>query len=106
MSKSALSKEQQSGSIPGYDFGRASVSHSPLSIDELREIEMSTGWTNEDARVLEHYGNIFEERAEEMVDTWRAVIASQPHLAKSFFGPDGKPDEQYKAWSRAGSCNG
>ena len=29
--------------------------------------------------------------------TWRAVIGAQPHLAQSFFGPDGNPDDEYKA---------
>jgi hypothetical protein len=32
-----------------------------------------------------------------MVDSWRAIIGAQPHLAKWFFGPDGKRDEQYAA---------
>jgi hypothetical protein len=32
-----------------------------------------------------------------MVDSWRAVIAAQPHLAKWFLDPEGKPDEEYKA---------
>jgi len=46
---------------------------------------------------LRNHRRIFEDHAEEMVDSWRAVIGSQPHLAKWFFGPDGKPDEDYKA---------
>lgn len=32
-----------------------------------------------------------------MVDSWRSQIAKQPHLAKWFLGPDGEPDESYKA---------
>jgi hypothetical protein len=32
-----------------------------------------------------------------MVDTWPSAIAAQPHLVKWFFGPDGKPDDNYKA---------
>ncbi len=32
-----------------------------------------------------------------MVDSWRAIIGAQPHLAKWFFGPDGKPNDEYKA---------
>jgi Protoglobin len=32
-----------------------------------------------------------------MVDSWRAVIAAQPHLSHWFVGPDGKPDDGYKA---------
>jgi hypothetical protein len=32
-----------------------------------------------------------------MVDLWRSVIGSQPHLSQWFVGPDGKPDDEYKA---------
>jgi pimeloyl-ACP methyl ester carboxylesterase len=84
-------------SIPGYDYARPSAAHSPVSLDELRQIEASAGWTEEDAKTLQRHGQIFRDNAEPMVDSWRAVIGSQPHLAKWFFGPDGKPDEDYKA---------
>jgi hypothetical protein len=83
--------------IHGYDFGKPQVALSPVSLQELREIEATLGWSDEDARVLARHRDIFEKHAEEMVDTWRAVIGSQPHLAKWFFGPDGRPDEAYKA---------
>src|SRR3954471_150271 len=83
--------------IQGYDYAKPSVAHSPISLDELRELEATVGWSDKDARVLQQYGGIFRDHAEEMVDTWRAVIGSQPHLAKWFFAPDGKPDEAYKA---------
>jgi hypothetical protein len=66
-------------------------------MEELREIEMSVGWSDEDAKVLQRHGNIFKDHGERMVDTWRAVIGSQPHLARWFLGPDSKPDEEYKA---------
>jgi len=32
-----------------------------------------------------------------MVDAWRAVIGAQAHLAQWFVGPDGNPDNEYKA---------
>jgi hypothetical protein len=83
--------------IPGYDYGRAQSAHSPLSMEEFRQLEATVGWSEEDGRVLHLYGAIFQERAEEMVGSWRSVIGKQPHLAKWFFGPDGKPDEEYKA---------
>jgi hypothetical protein len=73
------------------------IAHSPISLDELREIESATGWSDQDARVLRQHGEIFKQNAEQMVDAWRAVIGAQPHLAKWFFGSDGKPDEEYKA---------
>src|SRR5438309_9250207 len=37
------------------------------------------------------------QNAEHMVDAWRAVIGSQPHLAQWFVGPQGKPEDEYKA---------
>jgi hypothetical protein len=83
--------------ISGYDYGRAGSAHSPLSLEELRQLEQTVGWNNEDARTLQRHGEIFKTHAEQMVDSWRALIGVQPHLAKWFFGPDGKPDDEYKA---------
>ena len=82
--------------IHGYDYGKPIVARSPVSVDELRLLEATLGWSDEDARILRRYEELFRENAEAMVDTWRGVIGSQPHLAKWFFSPDGKPDEAYK----------
>ena len=84
-------------SIAGYEYGGPQVARSPVSIDELRQLESATGWSGEDASILQRHGKIFQDQAENMVDSWRAVIAAQPHLAKWFFGPDGKPDDDYKS---------
>ena len=85
------------GFIPGYDYGRPEVARSPVSMEELRQIEAAIGWSADDAATLKRHSGIFTDHAEEMVGAWRAVIGSQAHLAKWFFGPDGKPDEDYKA---------
>ena len=82
---------------PGYDYASSGVAHSPKSLRELRQIEDTIGWTEQDAKILQARGEIFREHAEHMVAAWRAVIGSQPHLAKWFLGPDGQPDEEYKA---------
>jgi Protoglobin len=88
-------------SIPGYDYDRPGIAHSPVTLDELRALEASAGWSEDDAKTLQRHGQIFKDHAEQMVDAFRAVIALQPNLAKWFFGPDGKPDDQYKARVRA-----
>jgi hypothetical protein len=92
---------QDSTSIPGYDYGKAAVARSPVSMEELRQIEASAGWSDEDARVLQHYSGVFRAQAEHMVDAWRAFIGAQPHLAQWFFAPDGRPDDAYKARVKA-----
>lgn len=95
--KEATLAQDEERQIPGYSYGRPSAAHSPLSLEELRQLEQTVGWTDEDARVLQRYEQFFKDHAEQMVDSWRAVIGSQPHLAKWFFGPDGKRDEEYAA---------
>jgi hypothetical protein len=97
MSKSTFAHEVETHSIAGYDYGRTGIARSPVSLDELHQLEAAVGWSAEDARTLQHHGELFKDHAEHMVDSWRAVIGAQPHLAKWFFGPDGKPDDEYKA---------
>ncbi|HEY2017523.1 MAG TPA: protoglobin domain-containing protein [Bryobacteraceae bacterium] len=97
MSDSTLIHEAEHAPIAGYEYGKNHIRRSPVPLEELRHIEATVGWTDEDSRILERHGEIFRSKAEQMVDAWRAVIARQPHLAKWFFGPDGAPDDEYKA---------
>ena len=87
--------------IPGYDFGSPDSAQSPLSMEELRQLEQTVGWTGEDAQILRKHVGLFQSQAEKMVDSWRAVIGAQPHLSHWFTGPDGKPDDEYKARVKA-----
>jgi hypothetical protein len=83
--------------IPGYDYGKDGSSVSSLTDEELTQLEQTVGWTEEDAKVLRKYAELFRRHAEAMVDSWRAVIGSQPHLARCFVDAAGKPDDDYKA---------
>jgi len=84
-------------SIPGYDYGTARVRRSPVTLDELRQLEQAAGFSEEDQHALQCVGEVLANQAEQMVDSWRARIAAQPELARWFFDPSGKPDEAYKA---------
>jgi len=97
MTEAHMLPSSEAVAIAGYDYGGPQSAHSPVSMEELRQLEATVGWTEEDARILQQSGSIFRAKAEQMVDAWRAVIGAQPHLAKWFFGSDGKPDEAYKA---------
>jgi hypothetical protein len=83
--------------IPGYGFGSADGAQSPLSMEDLLHVEQALGWTSEDEQRLRKHAELFRSQAEQMIESWRAVIARQPHLSQWFAGPDGKPDEEYKA---------
>jgi len=83
--------------IQGYDYGNARVGRSPVTLTELRELEATVGWTSADEDAIALAGQVLAGQEEAMVDSWRGIIADHPFLAKWFFGPDGKPDEAYKA---------
>ena len=87
----------QNPEIPGYNFGSPEVAQSPLSSEDLLHLEQTLGWTVVDEQLLRKHAALFEAQAERMVDSWRAVIGAQPHLAQWFVGPDGQPDGEYKA---------
>lgn len=83
--------------IAGYDFGTDRVTHSPVTIEELRELERTTGLTDEDRRYLVLAREVLAPQAEDMVTAWRTQIGEQPYLAQWFHGPGGCSDERYKA---------
>ena len=86
----------QEARIAGYDYGK--VARSPISLAELRELEATVGFTEQDHAALQRLGELIRAGdAEALVDSWRKLIGSQPHLARWFFGPDQKPNESYKA---------
>jgi hypothetical protein len=87
--------------IAGYEYGTDQVSRSPVTLDDLEQLKQTVDLTEEDKRYLALAGEVLGDQAEQMVDAWRAKIGAQNHLAKWFFGPDGKPDERYKAAVKA-----
>lgn len=82
---------------PGYDYATPRAAHSPVTPTELKALEASVGWTEADAAALRSVVQVLAPQAEAMVDAWRAEIARQPELVRWFFGPDGKPDDHYRA---------
>lgn len=81
--------------IPGYNYGR--VPRSPVSMDTFDQIKQTVGWSNADANALKRAAALLKGDEELLVDGWRSIIASLPHLAAVFKRPDGTPDEKYKA---------
>ena len=84
-----------SPNIAGYDYGR--VPRSPVSLEDLRRLEVTVGLTDDDRASLARARDILAGKAEALVDGWRDIIGSHDFLAHWFVGPDGKPDDDYKA---------
>jgi hypothetical protein len=45
MNKSTFGHEVETDSIAGYDYGWTGVGRSPVSLDELRQLEATVGWS-------------------------------------------------------------
>lgn len=83
--------------IAGYDFGSRSLPRSPVSLDELRALEQACGFDSNAREKLRKAAVVLTPRAEDLVDKWRSLIAEHSEMRQVFFGPDGRPDEAYKA---------
>jgi hypothetical protein len=81
--------------IPGYGYG--AVIQSTVTREELRQLESTVGWTDEDGECLRGAAEVLVPQAAQMVDEWRAAIGRQPHLLASFMKPEGHPDDAYRA---------
>ena len=86
--------------IPGYSYGAADVPNSPVSPEELADLQTSAGFTDEDRRFLRLAGDVLEGQTRQIVEHWRTgIIASIPHLARHSRTPEGDPLPEYLAKS-------
>jgi len=87
-------------SIPGYSYGEAGVARSPVSVQDLEQLKISAGFTDEDQRFLRLAGEVLADQARQIVERWRSgIIASIPHLARHSRSPEGQAIPEYLARS-------
>jgi hypothetical protein len=87
--------------IPGYDYGSPAVAKSPITVQELELLKQSAGFTAEDAHWLRRAGDLLADHTADIVEAWRKVISSHPHLARYSMKPDGSKDPHYSEASGA-----
>jgi len=86
--------------IPGYSYGADEVARSPVSIQELDDLKVSAGFTEEDQRYLRLAGEVLADQTGQIVDHWRSrIIASIPNLARHSRTPEGNAIPDYLAKS-------
>jgi len=81
--------------IPGYTYGSRDSARSPITVKDLDLLKQAACFTSEDAQWLRAAGEAFTGYTQELVKTWREVIAAQPHLMKYALDFDGHKDERY-----------
>lgn len=73
----------------GYTYGTDAVPTSPLTLEDLRQIEAAAHVQPRDAELLSRAEPVLAPHAMEMVDTWRGILAQKTYLAAHSAHPDG-----------------
>jgi len=86
--------------IPGYSYAGPDVAQSPVSVQELENMKISSGFTEDDQRYLQLAGEVLADQVKTIVQHWRSeIIAGIPKLARHSRAPDGTPNAEYLAKS-------
>jgi hypothetical protein len=81
--------------ISGYTYGAADVSS--VSLQDLENLKISVGWTEEDERYRHMAGEVLSDQTGPLVDHWRrGIIGSIPNLIRHSRTPDGEPLADYQ----------
>ncbi|MGA3189497.1 MAG: protoglobin domain-containing protein [Bryobacteraceae bacterium] len=84
--------------ISGYTYGAAAVS--PVSLQDLENLKISVGWTEEDERYRHMAGEVLSDQTKPLVDHWRReIIGNIPNLIRHSRTPAGQPIPDYSAKS-------
>ena len=84
----------------GYTYGTDAVPTSPLTLEDLRQIEAAAHVQPGDAELLSRAEPILAPHAMDMVDTWRGILAQKTYLAAHSAHPDGQPNPEYAQASK------
>jgi pimeloyl-ACP methyl ester carboxylesterase len=66
--------------IPGYDRGTEKVATSPLTLAEWEDLKKSALFSEEDAVYLRLSESVLADQVDDLLKTWRGIIADHPHL--------------------------
>src|SRR5690606_40554965 len=73
----------------GYTYDET-LTTSPVTLAQLREVEASVLWSAEDAAALRRAGEILVPQTDAILDVWYGFVGATPHLVETFAGPDGE----------------
>ena len=84
----------------GYTYGTDAVPTSPLTLEDLHQIEAAAHVQPGDAELLARAEPILAPHAMDMVDTWRGILAQKTYLAAHSAHPNGQPNPEYAQASK------
>jgi len=95
---STASQSQQQKAPLGYTYGTSAIAKSPMSLEELKLLQQSLLFGEDDIKYLKMSHDILKDQTSDILDVWYGFVASTPQLVY-FFGnkTTGKPDGEYLA---------
>ncbi|ARN18999.1 protoglobin domain-containing protein [Piscinibacter gummiphilus] len=81
--------------IPGYTYGTAQVTPSPLSDADFALLKQTVLLGDADLHHLRLAGEVLGDQVEAVLDVWYGFVGGHPHLVKYFSGADGQPSPAY-----------
>jgi len=82
----------------GYTYGTKEVAKSPFTLEELKLLQQSMLFTDEDVKYLKMSKDILKDQTNAILDVWYGFVGATPQLLY-FFGnkTTGKPEGEYLA---------
>jgi hypothetical protein len=86
--------------IKGYDYGKAALEQSPVTLQDLALLKKTLLWSNDDDRYLKMAGEVLKDQINEVLDLWYGYVGGNEHLVY-YFTKNGKPNMEYLTAVRA-----
>lgn len=87
---------QTNPDIPGYKYGREGLPRAPITLDELKQIQATLLFTDEDVEMLRKSKEILTPQVDQILDVWYGFVGSHPFLLDTFVDrKTGQPDGEY-----------
>lgn len=86
--------------IKGYDYGKATLEQSPVSLKDLDLLKKTLLWSDNDDKFLKMAGEVLKDQTNDVLDLWYGFVGGNEHLVY-YFTKDGKADTDYLTAVRA-----
>ncbi len=86
--------------IKGYDYGKATLESSPVTLQDLALLKQTLLWSDEDDRALLQAGEVLRDQTDAVLDLWYGYVGGNAHLLH-YFTHGGQPNMDYLTAVRA-----
>lgn len=86
--------------IKGYDYGKATLEQSPVTLNDLALLKKTLLWSDDDDRYLKMAGDVLKDQTNDVLDLWYGYVGGNEHLVY-YFTKNGQPNMDYLTAVRA-----